>query len=141
MQKVFEFFNSKNDFSKNIGIKLLEVGYGYAKAELKIGDFHLNQAGIAHGGAIFTLADFTFAVASNSFGVVSLAINTSISFINSAKKGDVLTAEAKLIDESRKLGNYEVLITNRDKKIAFFTGTVYKTDSKINFKGENNDFQ
>ena len=140
MQKIFDFFNNKKDFSNNIGIQLLEVRHGYAKARLKINDFHLNQADIAHGGAIFTLADFTFAVASNSFGMVSLAINTSISFMNPAKKGDELIAEAKLIDESRKLGNYEVLITCKDKKIAFFTGTVYKKDSKINFKGGKNDF-
>jgi acyl-CoA thioesterase len=138
MQKIFDFFNQK-DFSKNIGIELLEVHYGYAKAKLKVTDFHLNNAGVCHGGAIFTLADFAFAVASNSFGKVSLAINTSISFMHAAREGDELVAEAKLVDESNRLGTYEVIISCRDKKIAFFSGTVYKTKKNI-FEGENDDF-
>jgi len=131
MEKIKLFFKEEKDFSKNIGIELLEVHYGYAKAKLKITEFHLNQAGVAHGGAIFTLADFAFAVASNSFGKVSLAINTSISFIHAGKLGDELIAEAKLVDESNRLGTYEVVITNGEKKIAFFTGTVYKTKKDV----------
>ena len=131
MQKIFNFFASGGDFASNIGIRLVDVHYGYAKAVLKVTEFHLNQAGVVHGGAIFTLADFTFAVASNSFGKVSLAINTSISFMHAAKLGDELTAVAKLIDESNKLGTYEVIVTNKEKKIAFFTGTVYKTKKDV----------
>ena len=131
MEKIKLFFQEGREFSKNIGIELLEVHYGFAKAKLKITEFHLNQAGVAHGGAIFTLADFAFAVASNSFGKVSLAINTSISFIHAGKLGDELVAEAKLIDESNRLGTYEVVITNGEKKIAFFTGTVYKTKKDV----------
>ncbi len=138
MEKIKHFFTQNADFSKNIGIELLEVHYGYAKARLIIDTFHLNNAGVCHGGAIFTLADFTFAVASNSFGKVSLAINTSISFMHAALKGDELIAEAKLVEESNKLGTYEVIIKRDDKKIAFFSGTVYKTKKNI-FEGENND--
>jgi acyl-CoA thioesterase len=131
MEKIKLFFQEGKEFSKNIGIELLEVHWGFAKAKLKITEFHLNQAGVAHGGAIFTLADFAFAVASNSFGKVSLAINTSISFIHAGKLGDELIAEARLVDESNRLGTYEVVITNGEKKIAFFTGTVYKTKRDV----------
>jgi len=131
MEKIKSFFDNKVDFSKNVGVNLIEVKYGYAKAELKVTNFHLNQAGVVHGGAIFTLADTTFAVASNSFGKVSLAINTSISFMHASRLGDTLIAEAKLVDESNRLGTYEVVITNGDKKIAFFTGTVYKTSKNV----------
>ncbi|NPA87639.1 PaaI family thioesterase [Caminibacter pacificus] len=131
MQKIFNFFNKGGDFASNIGIKLLEVHYGYAKAKMQIKEFHLNQAGVAHGGAIFTLADFAFAVASNSFGKVSLAINTSISFMHAAKLGDILIAEANLVDESNRLATYEVIVKTEDKKIAFFTGTVYKTKKDV----------
>ena len=131
MEKIKLFFKEKKDFSKNIGIELIEVYLGYAKAKLKITEFHLNQAGVAHGGVIFTLADFAFAVASNSFGKVSLAINATISFIHAGKLGDELIAEAKLVDESNRLGTYEIVITNKNKKIALFTGTVYKTKKDV----------
>ncbi|WP_024788998.1 PaaI family thioesterase [Lebetimonas sp. JH292] len=131
MKDIKLFFSENAEFGKNIGIKLLEVKYGYAKAKMKVTKFHLNLAGVCHGGAIFTLADFAFAVASNSFGKIALAIDTSISFINAAKEGDELIAEAKLIGESNRLGTYEVKITHKDKIIAFFKGTVYKTKKDL----------
>ena len=72
---------TKNDkFAKLVGIKLLEVSEGYAKAELTLEDMHLNGLGIAHGGAIFTLADLVFAAASNSRGADAVAININISY-------------------------------------------------------------
>jgi len=131
MEKIKIFFNENSEFGKNIGIELLEIDKGYAKAKLKVTKFHLNLAGVCHGGAIFTLADFAFAVASNSFGKIALAIDTSISFINSAKDGDELVAEAKLIGESNRLATYEIKITDKDKVIAFFKGTVYKTKKDL----------
>jgi acyl-CoA thioesterase len=131
MEKIKLYFNENAEFGKNIGIELIDVKYGYAKAKMKISKFHLNLAGVCHGGAIFTLADFAFAVASNSFGKIALAIDTSISFINAAKEGDKLIAEAKLIAESNRLGTYEVKITDGDKIIAFFKGTVYKTKKDL----------
>jgi acyl-CoA thioesterase len=131
MEKTKLYFNENAEFGKNIGIELIDVKYGYAKAKMKVSTFHLNLAGVCHGGAIFTLADFAFAVASNSFGKIALAIDTSISFINAAKEGDELIAEAKLIAESNRLGTYEVKITYGDKIIAFFKGTVYKTKKDL----------
>jgi acyl-CoA thioesterase len=45
---------------------------------MKINETHLNAVGVVQGGAIFTLADFAFAVASNSRGKIALAINAEI---------------------------------------------------------------
>lgn len=55
----------KDKFASYVGIELLEVGDGYAEAQMEITDNHLNGVNILHGGAIFTLADYTFAAASN----------------------------------------------------------------------------
>jgi acyl-CoA thioesterase len=139
MQKIFDFFTQNNEFGKNIGVELIEVKYGYAKVQMQVTKFHLNLAGVCHGGAIFTLADYAFAVASNSFGKVALGINANISFINSAKEGDILIAEAKLIDESNRLGTYEIKVMDNDKVIASVNGTVYKTTK--NFKELKDDLQ
>jgi acyl-CoA thioesterase len=35
------------------------------------------------------------------------------------------------VDESNRLGTYEAVITDGKKKIAFFTGTVYKTSKDL----------
>jgi acyl-CoA thioesterase len=80
MEVVKNFF--KNDrFAEHLGIELLEVSKGQAKAKMEIKDHHLNGVNIAHGGAIFSLADLAFAVASNSHKTIALAINANISFL------------------------------------------------------------
>ena len=67
MDDVREYF-AKDQFATSIGIKLLEVRPGYAVSEMEITEQHLNALKIVQGGAVFTLADYTFAAASNAYG-------------------------------------------------------------------------
>jgi len=121
----------KDYFAKHSGIELVVVEPGYAKARMEIRDYHLNGANVVHGGAIFTLADFAFAAAVNSRGQVSVGINTTISYVKAAITG-ALTAEAKEISLSHKLGNYIVDIRNEQNDlIALFQGTAYRTKEKV----------
>ena len=130
MEAVRNFF--KNDtFAEHIGIELLEVSKGRAKAKMEIKDHHLNGINIAHGGAIFSLADLVFAVASNSHKTIALAINASISFLKAAS-GGTLVAEAKEVSLNPKLATYEIRVTNENNDlIAIFLGTVYRKKDKI----------
>lgn len=124
----------KDVFATNNGIKLLEAAPGYARASMEIQPTHYNSVGIVHGGALFTLADFTFAVASNSHGRVALAIDAEISFFKTLTKG-TLTAEAKEISLNGKLGTYLVEITNEEnEQIAHCKGTVYRKKDKVAFQ-------
>ncbi len=125
-----EYFK-RDLFAAGSGIELLEGRPGYAKASLSIEPRHLNGAGVLHGGAIFTLADFAFAVASNSHGQVALSINASISYMKALKTGKVF-AEAKEISLSAKIGNYIVEITDESgARIAQMQGTVYRKKDVI----------
>ena len=130
MERVKIFF--KNDrFAEHNGIELLEVSKGRAKAKMQIKSQHLNGVGIVHGGAIFTLADSVFAVASNSHGTVALAINVSISYLKAARSG-TLFADAEEVSLNPKLATYSVRVTNEnDDLIALFQGTVYRKKDKI----------
>jgi acyl-CoA thioesterase len=131
MEAVRKFF--KNDrFANHIGIELLEVSKGRAKAKMEIKDHHLNGVNIAHGGAIFSLADLAFAVASNSHETVALSINVSISYLKASVTGETLFAEAKEVSLNPKLATYEVRVTDKtDDIIAIFLGTVYRKKDKI----------
>jgi len=122
---------TENDkFAKHVGVRLLEVSKGYAKAELTIGDQHLNGLGIAHGGAIFTLADLVFAAASNSRGTDAVAININISYFKAEREGK-LTAEAKEISLNRKLATYSISVFNgTGEKIAAMQGTAFRKSSR-----------
>jgi acyl-CoA thioesterase len=50
------------------------AGHGRAQAKMTLQPHHCNALGTVHGGAIFTLADFAFAAASNSHGTVAVAL-------------------------------------------------------------------
>jgi acyl-CoA thioesterase len=131
MEVVKKFF--KNDrFADHVGIELLEVSEGRAKAKMEVKEHHLNGVNIAHGGAIFSLADLAFAVASNSHGTVAVSINVSISYLKASVAGNTLVAEAKEVSLNPKLATYEVLVTDETHAlIAIFLGTVYRKKEKI----------
>ncbi len=130
MERIMRFFENDR-FAKHSGIEVLEVSEGKAKAKMEIGEKHLNGVGLVHGGAIFTLADLAFAVASNSHGTAALAINVSIAYLKATTKG-TLFAEAEEVSRNPKLATYAVRVTNEDDElIALFQGTVYRKKDKI----------
>ncbi len=113
-------------FRETLGIQLLELKDGYAKMSLKITKDHINAVGLAHGGAIFALADCAFAEAANFGDKVALAVQVDINFLKPAFEEDVLTAEALRVSEGKTFGLYHVTVRNQDKLIAFFSGLAYK---------------
>ncbi|RLB10166.1 MAG: phenylacetic acid degradation protein [Deltaproteobacteria bacterium] len=124
-------FSENDRYAKLSGIELINFSKGSAKAMMKVEQKHLNAVGIVHGGAIFTLADFVFAIASNSHGTVAVSINAHISNIKAVKSG-VLYAEAKELSLGKKLGHYEVVVTDDSGDlVAIFQGMVYRKREKI----------
>ena len=128
-----EFFEG-DAFALNAGVELLEVGKGYAKARMEIKPMHLNGGGVCQGGAIFTLADLAFAVATNSHGKLTFSINSAINIFKSESKG-FLYAEAKEVFNHKRLSNCEVSITNETgERIASFNGTGYRKETDLPFE-------
>lgn len=131
LAKIKDFFSENDRFAKHSGIEVVSISEAEAVAQMQVQDFHLNGAGVVHGGAIFTLADFAFALASNSHNRISLGINVSVNFIHSVKSG-TLRAHAKEISKNHKLGSYNVKIYDQESKIvADFNGMVYRKSDEI----------
>ncbi len=122
----------KNDqFAERSNIELLSVSPEQARAKMTLHPHHLNGYGTIQGGAIFTLADFAFAAASNSHGTVAVAINVSITFMKAAKTG-TLWAEAREISRNFKLGSYTVEVKDdQGELVALFQGLAYRKSEKI----------
>ncbi|HVN81424.1 MAG TPA: PaaI family thioesterase [Terriglobia bacterium] len=121
----------KDRYAKLTGIELVEVAEGRAKARLKISDQHLNGVGIAHGGAIFTLADFVFAAASNSHETIAVAINVSISYLKAVFMG-TLVAEAQEVAINPKLASYSVQVRDESGDlVAIFQGMAYRKKDPV----------
>lgn len=130
MQPVRQFF-AKDQFAKQADIELISVEPGRATARMTLQPKHWNGLQMAHGGALFTLADFAFAAASNSHGTVAVAINASISFMKAATAG-TLWAEARELSRNFKLGSYVVEIKDdQGELIASFQGMVYRKQDPL----------
>ncbi|MDY7000821.1 MAG: PaaI family thioesterase [Thermodesulfobacteriota bacterium] len=129
--EVKEFIQEKDYFARHVGIELLNVSKGSARAKMDIKKHHLNGVGIVHGAAIFALADLVFAAASNSHGTVALAISVSISFVNAAKC-ETLYAEAREISRNPKLATYQIpVVDENDTLVASFNGMVYRKKDRF----------
>ena len=90
---------------------------------------HLNFNGGCHGGAIFSLADSAFGLASNSHGPVAAGIDAHITFQAAVGAGDMLVARATEVQRSRRIGVYRIDVVREDVNgeapVSSFTGTVY----------------
>jgi len=105
------------------GIAIEEAREGYARIRMTLRADMLNGHGIAHGGMVFALADTAFAYACNSRNLRTVAANASITFLDQAREGEVLIAEAQeaaLVDRS---GVCHVAVRTADgRPVAEFTG-------------------
>lgn len=123
--------DAREVFSKDLyatelsGAVIDEIGDNYAKCSMELTPNHKNAYGGIMGGAIYTLADFAFAVASN-YGkeCATVSLVGQANFM-SASKGTKLYAEARLLKDGKRNSFFEVTVTDDlDKLIAVvsFTG-------------------
>lgn len=131
-KKVVDRMMETDYFSQWMGVQVLDVKDGYSKIQMSLRKEMLNGFGIAHGGITFAFADSAFAFACNSDGKITVALDVSISFPKPAKEGDIMYAEAKRINATRKTGLYLVEITNQNNELlALFKGTCFKTEKDL----------
>ncbi len=131
MEEMKQYFIKNDKFAEYVGIELVEVAKGKAKAKMEIKNHHLNAVKTVHGGAVFALADLVFAVASNSHGTIAMGINVSISYLKAVKEG-VIFAEAKEVSINPKLATYNVNVTDgSDDLVAVFQGMVYRKKDSL----------
>ena len=123
--------DARKEFSKDLyatklsGIIIEEVGDDYSKCSMKITEDHRNAYGGVMGGAIYTLADFTFAVASNFCKEKLTASLVGQATFLAMTHGTELFGEAHLIKDGRQNCFYEVRVYDdlgKDIASVSFTG-------------------
>lgn len=128
--------NGTDRFAKMIGAQLTEVREGYARAELTVGENHLNGAGVCQGGVFYTLADLAFAAVANCRGILTLGISNTITLLKSAQKGDRLIAECTELLDHHKLPYCDIRVTNQGGElVAVMTGLAYRLKKDFPFDG------
>ncbi len=109
LEETREFFSADRFATFKTGITIDETGRDYAKCSFTATEDDVAAHGAVMGGAIFTLADFTFAVSTNTKEQLTVTTSSTINFISMPK-------DKKLIGESRCLKN--------GKKACFFEITI-----------------
>ena len=107
------------------GVEIQDAGPGTSVCTLKLRPELLNANHKPMGGAIFTLADFAFAVASNQKGRDVVTQASQITFLKSAK-GKHLTAVARQIKDGKRVCFYEITVSDElGTEVAFVTVNGY----------------
>jgi acyl-CoA thioesterase len=120
-------------FARLMGIRLAEVGEGYAVCEMEYGEAMDNLHGTAHGGAVFSLIDEAFEISSNSHGTVAVALNMNVTYIKAAKKNSMLRARSQEISRGRKTASYHITVEDDEGLIAVCQALVYRKKEQLPF--------
>ncbi len=107
---------------------------GYARVEMHFTKDLENMFGMAHGGAIFSLIDAAFEIASNSHGTMAVALSMNINYLASPEKGAIITAEAREINRTKKTAAYDIRATDDSGKLlASCQALVYRLEKPLPF--------
>lgn len=111
-----DLIGNKDAVGSHFQIEVLDFGDDFAKCAMPITEKHKNPLAIAHGGAIFSLADLCFETACHAAGRFCVNTQTSLSFLNKGV-GNTLFAEAKLLKTGSKVVVYEVKVTDTENTL------------------------
>lgn len=117
---------AKDRFATEAGCTIVEASKHHAVCRMPITDTHRNAQGGVMGGAIFTLADFAFAVAANIGQLDTVGVENSIRFL-SAPRGTELIATAHMDKPGRSLAFATVDIADdTGRTVAIMTATGFR---------------
>ena len=115
-----DFLWRQDDAPRTLGLERLSVEPGHATVAMTVLPAMVNGLGVANGGAIFTLAETTFSLASNTYNERTVAAHCCISFLLPARRGDRLVAKATEVVRSARSGIYDVSVTLENMVVAEF---------------------
>ena len=122
LKRVRERFADDRYATEN-GAVIEEVGEGYARIVMELDEHHYNAVGGVMGGAIFTVADFAFAVASNWQEKTVVSQTAQITYLGKVK-GKRMIAEARQVKDGRSMCYYVVEVTDElGSKVAHVTSS------------------
>jgi len=127
----------KSPFAQYMGMTVLDIAPGYAKADARYSEEMCNFQGSIHGGAIFALIDEVFGAAASSHGTVVMGLNMNVTFIKAPLINSTLIAEAREQSRGQRTATYRIEVYQRgeseDQKIAVCQALVYRTDQVLPF--------
>jgi uncharacterized protein (TIGR00369 family) len=117
----------KDSFGYRLGIHYEAVEPGHVVASLEILPEHCNPSGVCHGGVIFSLADDTMGAALfplSPEGHLPTSAQVNIHYSRSARPGDRLRVEARVLTHGRRTAVVEARVTDaRGRLVSLLTAS------------------
>ena len=110
---------NQSEFAQLLGMQITEAYDGYARVVMNCSG-KKNARGVAHGGAIFALADQAFGIAANSGSVHRVAVSIHIQYIAPATGS--LVAIAHRVADNGRYSTFRVMVYEEERIIAEFDG-------------------
>jgi acyl-CoA thioesterase len=124
--------SSAEPYGQLLGLEVVEVASGLARVQMQVRPELENIFGATHGGALFSLIDEAFQLACNSHGVLSVALNVSITYVASPSAGCLLEASATEVHRSNRTASYLCEVKEKDGKlIATAQALAYRTGKDV----------
>ena len=128
--EVRDYFGHDLWATEACGCEILEAARGHAVCAFDIGPRHRNAMANVMGGAIFTLADFALAIASNIAEEPTVSVTNTIEFI-AGTRGRRLVATCDADRSGRSLGFYTTVVTDdTGVEIARMTATCFRRPAR-----------
>jgi acyl-CoA thioesterase len=116
-------------FAGVLGAELDAWGGGWSRVVWTPSAEHVNFGGVVHGGAVFSLGDYAFAVAGNSWGRVAVALSVEVQFLRGIQPEAALVAEAHERSRTRRTGGYLIEVRDAEQLVASLHAMVYRVDA------------
>jgi acyl-CoA thioesterase len=124
-------------FARHVGMTIDDAEAGRSRCLLVMQDHHRNSTGVAHGGALFTLADTAMGAALVSTldeGEICATIEIKIGYFKPVFEG-TLVCEAVIVNKGKSVASLEATIRNGDELVSKASGTFSvfrrKTDAQL----------
>lgn len=116
-------------YAQYLGMRLTELGAGTATAEIVVKDHMLNTHGTVHGAIIFSLADYVFAAACNSYGKTSVGLSTTVNFMAPGFSGSTIRATAVEEKRNNRTSWYNIRVESNGELLASMEALAYRKNS------------
>jgi acyl-CoA thioesterase len=113
----------ESGFGRLLGMHITDARDGYARVEMDCAG-KCNPHGVAHGGAVFSLADHAFGIASNCGKDHHTAVSVHIQYLAPARGR--LVAVAERVAANGTCGTYRVVVYEGERTVAVFDGVAFR---------------